>query len=117
MLEEDIIQHISKQLSVVGSTFFFLKFSFLKVVDDLLIKPDIESWDYSTVKHIAGQGPIYIRVHKKLKAKGDLLHDDYDYKDNEIHFPSVAPYKKESSVKSTSNTENTSMFEEKKILQ
>ena len=37
---------------------------------------------------------IYVRVHKKLKIKGDLLGDDSDSEDNEIHFPSVASYKR-----------------------
>ena len=57
----------------MGSSILFPKFSFLKVVNDSLIEPNIECWGYSTVKHIAGQGPIYIRVHKKLKVKGDLF--------------------------------------------
>ena len=90
MLEDDIIQYICKQLPVVGSTTFSQTFSFLKAVDDLLIERDTESQRYSTVKYIAGQGQIYIRIHKKLKAEGDLLEDDYDYEDNEIHIPSVA---------------------------
>ena len=90
MLEDDIIQYHCKQLPVVGSTTFSPMFSFLKAVDNLLIEPDTESQRHSTVKYIAGQGQIYIRIHKKLKAKGDLLEDDYDYKDNEIHIPPVA---------------------------
>ena len=90
-LEDHIIQH-SKQFPVVGSSIPFPKFSFLKAVDDLLIEPDIECWDYSTVKHIVGQGQIYIRVHKKLKVKGDLLDEDSDSEHSEIHFPSVAAY-------------------------
>ena len=83
MLEDDIIQHISKQFPVV-----------LKAVDDSLIEPDIECCDYSTVKYIADQGPIYIRVHKKLKVEGDLFDDDSDSEDSEINFPSVAAYRK-----------------------
>lgn len=78
MLEDDIIQHMNKQFPYVGSLILFPKFSFLKPVDDSLIEPDIKCWDYSTVKHIAGQGPIHIRVHKKLKVKGDLIDDNSD---------------------------------------
>ena len=105
MLEDDIIQHVSKQFPVVESSILFPKFSFSKAVYDSQIEPDIKCWDYSTVKHIAGQGPIYVRVHKKLKVKGDLLDDDSDSEDNEIHFPSVAAYKKEGLLKANSNTE------------
>ena len=106
MLEDDIIQHISKQFPVVESSILFSKFSFLKAVDDLLIEPDIECWDYSTVRHVAIQGSIY----KKLKFKGDLFDDDSDSEDNEIHFPSVAAYKKEGLLKSNSNTEKNKVI-------
>ena len=51
-LEDDIIQHTSKQFPVVGSSILLPKFSFF------FFEPDIECWDYSAVKHIAGQGPI-----------------------------------------------------------
>ena len=110
VLEDDIIQNISKQFPVVESSILFPKFSFSKAVYDLLIEPDIECWDYSTVKHIAGQGPIYVRVHKKSKVKGDLLDDDSDPEDNEIHFPSVAAYKKEGLLKANSNTEKNKVI-------
>ena len=55
--------------------------------------------DYSTVKQIASQGPIYIRAHKKLKVRDDLAYDDYDSEDNEIPFPSVDAYELESLLK------------------
>ena len=94
MIEHDIIQY-NKKFTVVGSPILFPNFSFLKAVNDPLIEPDIQCWDYYTVKHIAGQGPIYISVHKKLKVKGHLLvDDDSDSEDNEIHFPSVPVCKK-----------------------
>ena len=93
------IQHISKQFPVVGSPILFPKFSFLKAVDDSLIEPDIECWDYSFVKNIAGQGQIYIRVHKNLKVTGDPLDHESDSEDNEIHFLFVAAYKKRRSIK------------------
>ena len=110
MLEDDIIQHISKQFPVVESSILFPKFSFLKAVYDSLIVPDIECWDYSTVKYIADQGPIYVRAHKKLKVKGDLLDNDSDSEDSEIHFPSVAAYKKESLLKANSNIEKNKVI-------
>ena len=50
MLKDDIIQHMNKQFPYVVSLILFPKFSFLKPVDDSLIEPDIECWDYSTVK-------------------------------------------------------------------
>ena len=84
-----------KNFQLLDHQFSSQIFLFLKAVNDPLIEPDIQCWDYYTVKHIAGQGPIYISVHKKLKVKGHLLvDDDSDSEDNEIHFPSVPVCKK-----------------------
>ena len=41
ILEHDIIQHISKQFPVVGSSILFPMVSVLKAVNDSLIEPDI----------------------------------------------------------------------------
>ena len=44
--EDDIVRNSSKQFLIVGSLFFFPKFSVSKVVDELLIELHHESWDY-----------------------------------------------------------------------
>ena len=105
MLEDDIIQHMNKQFPYVGSLILFPKFSFLKPVDDSLIEPDIKCWDYSTVKHIAGQGPIHIRVHKKLKVKGDLIDDNSD-----LSRPLLVDMKEKKSGTTSNKTNRTIHF-------
>ena len=51
--------------AIIASSFpqfsIFPDFVFLKVVDDTLIQPKVEEWNYKTLKHVAGQGPIYVR--------------------------------------------------------
>ena len=45
----------------------FPDFAFLKVVDDTLIEPKVEEWNYKTLKQVAGQGPIYVRSNTRLQ--------------------------------------------------
>ena len=71
-------------------------FTFLKAVDDSLIAPDIENWDYAVLKHVTGQGPIYIRSIRKIKVKdilcdGDLSEESAD--DEEFDTPPVKLFK------------------------
>ena len=36
----------------------------MKAVDDTLVDPKVKQWDFKTLKHINGQGRIYIRSKK-----------------------------------------------------
>ena len=42
-------------------------FEFLKAIGDKFIVPQVDNWDYATMRHVCGQGPLYIRSKKKLK--------------------------------------------------
>ena len=33
---------------------------FVKAVDESLVSPSVDLWDFFTLKHVIGQGPIYI---------------------------------------------------------
>ena len=36
-------------------------------MDDTLIEPKVDEWNYKTLKHVAGQGPIYVRSNTRLQ--------------------------------------------------
>ena len=38
-----------------------IDFEYMKAVEDSLVCPLIQDWDYKTMKHVCGQGPIYVR--------------------------------------------------------
>ena len=52
------MERFNKQLAVS----LFPDFSFVKAVDECLVKTAGVDWDYKTMKHLTGQGPIYTRV-------------------------------------------------------
>ena len=40
-------------------------FEFVKAVDESLVSPSVDLWDFLTLKHVIGQGPIYIKCVSK----------------------------------------------------
>ena len=54
-------------------------FEFVKAVDESLVSPSVDLWDFLTLKHVIGQGPIYIRsVSKSSGNIGNCLSNDDD---------------------------------------
>ena len=54
-------------------------FAFVKAVDERLVSPSVDLWDYFTLKYIIGQGPIYVRsVSKNNDNVGNCLSSDDD---------------------------------------
>ena len=54
-------------------------FEFVKAVDESLVIPSVDLWDFLTLKHVIGQGPIYIRsVSKSNDNIGNCLSNDDD---------------------------------------
>ena len=74
MDNEDVYKQIRKSFCKYED----LQFEFLKAVDDL-VNPGVEKVDYKVMKHITGQGPVYVRSTKKL-----LLDDDYNIDENYV---------------------------------
>ena len=77
MDDEDVYKQIRKRFCKYEG----LQFEFLKAVDDDLLNPGVEKLDYKTMKHITGQGPVYVRSTKKL-----LLDDDYSIDKNYVEW-------------------------------
>ena len=40
-------------------------FEFVNAVDESLVSPSVDLWDFLTLKHVIGQGPIYIKCVSK----------------------------------------------------
>ena len=58
-------------------------FEFMKAVDESLVSPSVDLWDFLTLKHVIGQGPIYIRsVSKSSGNIGNCLSNDDDDDDD-----------------------------------
>ena len=68
----EIKQEISCRFSQFNQL-LFPEFEFLKAIDDCLVQPNVEEWDFKTLKHMFGQGPIYIRSINKIKTKYELI--------------------------------------------
>ena len=47
----------------------FPEFDFLKVVENIFVQPYVKEWDFKTIKHFYGQGPVYIRAWYCLNSK------------------------------------------------
>ena len=47
----------------------FPEFDFLKAVENIFVQPYVKEWDFKTIKHIYGQGPVYIRTWYCLNSK------------------------------------------------
>ena len=57
-------------------------FEFVKAVDESLVSPSVDLWDFLTLKHVIGQVPIYIRSVKSNDNIGNCSsNDDDDLKD------------------------------------
>ena len=64
---------IRVQIACKFEQYPFLDYEFMKAVDETLVCPNnIETWDYAILKHVTGQGPLYIRSKLNLKIK-DIL--------------------------------------------
>ena len=70
-------EDVHKQTRTRFCKYESLQFEFLKAVDDDLVNPGVEKVDYKTMKHITGQGLVYVRSVKKL-----VLDDDYNIDEN-----------------------------------
>ena len=70
-------ENVYKQIRKSFCKYEDLQFEFVKAVDDDLVNPGVEIVDYKTMKHITGQGLVYVRSTKKL-----LLDDDYNIDEN-----------------------------------
>ena len=68
MTEMDIIEAIRLSLPSVFERYPLTEFQFLKAIGDSLFSPEINEWDFKTLKHVYQNGPIYIRVTKPLKC-------------------------------------------------
>ena len=77
MDDEDVYKQIRKRFCKYED----LQFKFLKAVDDDLVNPGVEKVDNKTMKHITGQGLVYVRSTKKL-----LLDDDYNIDENYVEW-------------------------------
>jgi len=62
------------------------RFEFLKAVDEQLISPkNINFWDYDTLKHVVGQGPLYIRSLEKISVSEDSDSDEHESDEHEYN--------------------------------
>ena len=77
MDDQDVYKQIRKRFCKYED----LQFEFLKAVDDDLVNSGVEKVDYKTMKHITGQGPVYVRSTKKL-----LLDDEYNIDENYVEW-------------------------------
>ena len=56
-------------------------FEFVKAVDERLVSPSVDLWDFFNLKYIIGQGPTYVRsVSKSNDNVGNCLSNDDDLK-------------------------------------
>ena len=56
-------------------------FEFVKTVDERLVSPSVDLWDFLTLKYIIGQGPTYVRSESKNNdSVGNCLSGDDDLK-------------------------------------
>ena len=47
----------------------------MKAVGDSLVVTQVDNWDFATMRHIGGQGTLYIRTKKKINTT-DVLWED-----------------------------------------
>ena len=59
MEEKDIRGEIGRSFPQYDAT-NFPEFNFLQVVENIFVQPYVKEWDFKTIKHIYGQGPVYI---------------------------------------------------------
>ena len=71
---------IRVQIACKFEQYPFLDYEFMKAVDETLVCPNIETWDYAILKHVTGQGPLYIRSKLNLKIK-DILEEEEQIED------------------------------------
>ena len=58
-------------------------FEFMKAVDESLVSPSVDLWDFLTLKHVIGQGPIHIRSESKNNGSiGNCFSNDDDDDDD-----------------------------------
>ena len=71
-MDEIAIRNLIMNSFPTISPLTFPNVDFLKVVGgNRLVNPEISEWDYKTIMHTCGQGPLYIRA----LEKGKLLED------------------------------------------
>lgn len=59
-------------------------FSFVKPVEKTLVECNLEEWNFKTIKHVFGQGPIYIRVIGKALPQTKLVIDEEDLEEMDL---------------------------------
>ena len=66
--EKDIRCEIGRRFPQYDVT-NFPEVDFLKAVENIFVQPYVKEWDFKAIKHIYGQGPIYIRTWYCLNSK------------------------------------------------
>ena len=69
-------------------------FEFVKAVEESLVSPSVDLWDFLTLKHVIGQGPICIR---SVSKNNDIIGNCYSKDDDNDLKNYVLTTKKENS--------------------
>ena len=82
-------------------------FEFMKAVDESLVSPSVDLWDFLTLKHVIGQGSIYIRsVSKNNGSIGNCFSNDDDDDDDDLKDYVLTTKKEHSKLFSSSTKPN-----------
>ena len=59
---------------------------FLKAVENIFVQPYVKEWDFKAIKHIYGQGPVYIRTWYclNLKLDSEVGRDPFSSSDDDM---------------------------------